>query len=194
MRILITGGAGFIGSHLAEACIRDGHNVCILDDLSSGSLENVAHLVGNPRFRGVIGNIQDAELVGKQMDECDIVYHLAAAIGMKLILAQPLQTIETNVRGTEIVLAQAALRNKRLLFASTSEVYGLNEHKPSLETDNVVIGAPSKARDRPFIQYGRNAPDRTLRHGGSNLHQAGAVRRAFDSSRGRPTDALLRGC
>ncbi|MGA3035854.1 MAG: GDP-mannose 4,6-dehydratase [Vulcanimicrobiaceae bacterium] len=146
MRILITGGAGFIGSHLAEACIRDGHNVCILDDLSSGSLENVAHLVGNPRFRGVIGNIQDAELVGKQMDECDIVYHLAAAIGMKLILAQPLQTIETNVRGTEIVLAQAALRNKRLLFASTSEVYGLNEHKPSLETDNVVIGAPSKAR------------------------------------------------
>lgn len=146
MKVLITGGAGFIGSHLAEACIRDGHDVCILDDLSSGSLDNVSHLVGNPRFRGVIGKIQDEALVGKSMDECDVVYHLAAAIGMRLILAQPLQTLETNVRGTEVVLAQAAQRRKRILFASTSEVYGLNEHKPSLETDNVVIGASSKVR------------------------------------------------
>jgi len=146
MRVLITGGAGFIGSHLAEACINDGHDVCILDDLSSGSLENVSHLVGNPHFRSVIGNIQDEALVGSSMDECDVVYHLAAAIGMKLILAQPLQTLQTNVRGTEVVLAQAALRKKRILFASTSEVYGLNEHKPSTETDDVVIGASSKAR------------------------------------------------
>jgi UDP-glucose 4-epimerase len=146
VRVLITGGAGFIGSHLADVCIQDGQDVCILDDLSTGSLDNVAHLIGHPRFRGVIGSIQDESLVGQAMDACDAVYHLAAAIGMKLVLAQPLLTLNTNVRGAEIVLAQAAKRNKRLLLASTSEVYGLNDHKPSHESDDVVIGTSSKVR------------------------------------------------
>lgn len=146
MRVLITGGAGFIGSHLADACIQRGDTVCVLDDLSTGRKENIAVHVENPRFRFVDGSVTDEALVAQLTAECDGIYHMAAAVGMRLVLEHPLRTIETNVRGTEIVLAQAAAEKKKVLFASTSEIYGLNEHKPSREGDLSVLGDTTKRR------------------------------------------------
>lgn len=158
MRVLITGGAGFIGSHLADMCIQRGYRVCVLDDFSSGSLSNISHLVAHPRFSHTVGSIEDEELVGKLMDGCDEIYHVAAAVGMRLTVHEPLRTLAANVRGTETVLAQAAKRHKRVLFTSTSEIYGVNEHKPSRESDHMVMGtmksrwayACSKAIDEFF--------------------------------------------
>lgn len=146
MKVLITGGAGFIGSHLADACIRHGNTVCVLDDMSSGRDANIAHLATDPNFRLVEGNVTDESLVARLVKDCDQVYHLAAAIGMRLVLERPLRTFETNVRGTEVVFAQAAAAGKPVLFTSTSEVYGLNEHKPSREGDLIVLGDTTKRR------------------------------------------------
>ncbi len=146
MRVLITGGAGFIGSHLADACIRRGDAVCALDDMSTGRASNIAHLATDPNFQLVEGSVTDESLVARLVKDSDQIYHLAAAIGMRLVLEKLLHTFETNVRGTEIVFAHAAAAGKPVLFASTSEVYGLNEHKPSREGDLIVLGDTTKRR------------------------------------------------
>ena len=146
MDVLITGGAGFIGSHVADLCISRGDRVTVVDDLSTGRIENIAHLLANPRFRYVAGNVTDAVAMRKLVGACDGVYHLAAAIGMRYVVASPLNTLKTNVFGTEVILEAASLLGKRVLFTSTSDVYGLNEHKPSAETDLCVLGGTSKSR------------------------------------------------
>lgn len=146
MNVMITGGAGFIGSHLADACLERGDSVAVLDDLSTGRLENIAHLMTRPRFRYHVGSINDAALVRNMISQCDVVYHAAAAIGMRLVVGSPLHTFKANVMGTDVLLEAAAARGKRVVFTSTSEVYGLNEHKPSGEGDLCVLGMTDKNR------------------------------------------------
>lgn len=143
---LITGGAGFIGSHLAEAIVAAGHKVLAIDDLSTGNLDNIAHLSGNPHFQFARANITDAIVMDRLASQANIIIHLAAAVGVKLIVEHPVHTIETNVMGTEAVL-QAALRyNCRVLLASTSEVYGKGSKIPFSEEDDVLLGPTSKSR------------------------------------------------
>ena len=146
MRVLITGGAGFIGSHLSDAYVARGDEVYILDDLSTGSIENIAHLRGHPRFRYTIDSVHNQPLLAELADQCDVVFHLAAAVGVKLIVESPVRTIETNVRGTEVVLEVANKKKKRVLVASTSEVYGLSQEVPFREDGNLVMGATTKGR------------------------------------------------
>ena len=146
MRALITGGAGFIGSHLAESLILQGHNVTVLDDLSTGRRENVAHLSNSPAFRFVVGSVTDAATVTPLVEEADAVFHLAAAVGVKLVCEAPIHTIHTNVDGTAVVLAAAHRYGKRVLVASTSEVYGKNNVLPYREDANLVLGPPDKTR------------------------------------------------
>ena len=146
MRILITGGAGFIGSHLAEKYLERGDEVSVIDDLSTGSFGNIAHLKGHPRFRYAIDTVHNQPVVAELVDECDAVFHLAAAVGVKLIVESPVRTIETNVRGTEVVLAQASKKKRKVLVASTSEVYGLSDQVPFREDGNLVMGATTKGR------------------------------------------------
>jgi len=146
LRVLITGGAGFIGSHLSDAYVARGDEVYILDDLSTGSIENIAHLRGHPRFRYTIDSVHNQPLLAELADQCDVVFHLAAAVGVKLIVESPVRTIETNVRGTEVVLEVANKKKKRVLVASTSEVYGLSQEVPFREDGNLVMGATTKGR------------------------------------------------
>ena len=146
MRVLITGGAGFIGSHLADAYLGRGDEVFIIDDLSTGSIHNIEHIKKNPRFHYTIDTVQNYPIVAELVDECDVVYHLAAAVGVKLIVESPVRTIETNVRGTEVVLDAANKKKKKVLIASTSEVYGLSDQVPFREDGNLVMGATTKGR------------------------------------------------
>jgi UDP-glucose 4-epimerase len=146
MRILITGGAGFIGSHLAEALLADGHEVFALDDLSTGSIDNIAHLKGRPGFHYTIDTVFNDPLVAEMVDRADVVFHLAAAVGVKLIVEKPVHTIETNVHGTEVILRHAAKKKKLVFIASTSEVYGKSVHVPFREDADLVMGATSKGR------------------------------------------------
>lgn len=146
MRILITGGAGFIGSHLADAYLQRGDEVLIIDDLSTGTIENIRHLKNNPRFQYTIDSVHNQPVTAELVDQCDVVVHLAAAVGVKLIVESPVRTIETNVRGTEVVLALANKKQKRVLVASTSEVYGLSTDVPFKEDGNLVMGATTKGR------------------------------------------------
>ncbi len=146
MRIFITGGAGFIGSHLAESFIRDGHGVLALDDLSTGQMSNVEHLIGNPLFDYRIGSVRNAPLVAELVDRCDATVHLAAAVGVRLIVEQPVRTIETNVHGTEVVLEAAARKQKPVLIASSSEVYGKSSKVPFMEDDDLVLGPTLHSR------------------------------------------------
>lgn len=146
LRILITGGAGFIGSHLSDAYLERGDEVYVLDDLSTGSIENIVHLKGNPRFHYTIDTVHNQPVVAELVDQCDVVFHLAAAVGVKLIVESPVRTIETNVHGTEVVLAQANKKKKKVLIASTSEVYGLSTQIPFREDGNLVMGATTKGR------------------------------------------------
>ena len=146
MRVLITGGAGFIGSHLADACLERGDEVFIIDDLSTGSINNIEHIKRDPRFHYTIDTVQNYPVVAELVDQCDVVFHLAAAVGVKLIVESPVRTIETNVRGTEIVLDAANKKKKKVLIASTSEVYGLSEQVPFREDGNLVMGATTKGR------------------------------------------------
>src|SRR5215203_4711041 len=146
MRVLITGGAGFIGSHLSDAYLGRGDEVHILDDLSTGSMENLRHLRGHPRFGYTIDSVHEKAVVAELVDECDVVFHLAAAVGVKLIVESPVRTIETNVHGTEVVLAQASKKKKKVLIVSTSEVYGLSTDVPFREDGNLVMGATTKGR------------------------------------------------
>ena len=146
MRVLITGGAGFIGSHLSDAYLERGDEVYVLDDLSTGSIENISHLKKNPRFHYTIDSVHNLPVVAELVDQCDVVFHLAAAVGVKLIVESPVRTIETNVHGTEVVLAQANKKKKKVLIASTSEVYGLSAEVPFREDGNLVMGATTKGR------------------------------------------------
>jgi UDP-glucose 4-epimerase len=143
---LITGGAGFIGSHLAEALLARGHHVTIIDDLSTGSLANVQHLIGHERFRFAIETIGNEMVLDRLASECDVIFHLAAAVGVQLIIQRPVHTIETNVMGTEAVLKAALRYRARVLVASTSEVYGKNERVPYSEDDDVVLGPTVRNR------------------------------------------------
>jgi UDP-glucose 4-epimerase len=146
MRVLITGGAGFIGSHVAEAYLGRGDEVFVLDDLSTGSIDNIRHLKDHPRFHYTIESVHHAPTVAELVDQCDVVIHLAAAVGVRLIVESPVRTIETNVHGTEVVLAKANKKKKKVLIASTSEVYGLSEQVPFREDGNLVLGPTAKGR------------------------------------------------
>lgn len=146
MHFFITGGAGFIGSHLSERLLAEGHRVTILDDLSTGAIRNVEGFQTNPRFRYVIDSVFNAPLVAELIDAADWVIHLAAAVGVKLIVESPVRTIETNIRGTEIVLHNAAKKKKPVLVASTSEVYGKSTKIPFSEDDDCVLGPSQKGR------------------------------------------------
>ncbi|HJU44032.1 MAG TPA: GDP-mannose 4,6-dehydratase [Vicinamibacterales bacterium] len=146
MRILITGGAGFIGSHLAEALLAGGHDVFALDDLSTGSIDNIAHLKGRPGFHYTIDSVFNDPLVAEMVDRADVVFHLAAAVGVKLIVEKPVHTIETNVHGTEVIPKHAAKKKKLVFIASTSEVYGKSAQVPFREDADLVMGATTRHR------------------------------------------------
>jgi UDP-glucose 4-epimerase len=146
MRFLITGGAGFIGSHLAERLVARGERVTVLDNLSTGSLENIAHLVDTGAMDFHFGSIQERDTVDNLVGEADFVVHLAAALGVKLILEKPVESIETNVTGTHVVLEAAAKHRTPVLIASTSEVYGKSNKIPFCEDDDVVLGPTRKSR------------------------------------------------
>ena len=146
MRALITGGAGFIGSHLAEALLAEGHEVDIIDNLSTGSIRNVGHLKTNPRFRYTIDTLTNEPLLAELIDRNDVIFHFAAAVGVKLIVEEPVHTIETNVHGTEVVLKHASKKRKKVVLASTSEVYGKSADVPFREDADLVMGATVKHR------------------------------------------------
>jgi UDP-glucose 4-epimerase len=143
---LITGGAGFIGSHLAEALLARGERVIILDDLSTGSVDNLRHLRVNGALRCFFDSVMNRQLLAEVVDESDVVYHLAAAVGVRRIIESPVRTIETNVKGTEVVLDAAAKKLKPVFIASTSEVYGKNQKVPFCEEDDVTLGPTVKSR------------------------------------------------
>lgn len=146
MRFLITGGAGFIGSHLAELLLQKGHRVSIIDDLSTGSIHNISHLKGVERFSYVIDTVTNRPVLAELIDDCDAVFHLAAAVGVRLIVESPVRTIETNVSGTEIVLGLASKKKRPVLLASTSEVYGKSTDVPFREDGDLVLGPTVKGR------------------------------------------------
>ena len=146
MVALITGGAGFIGSHLSEALLAAGHDVLVLDNLSTGSIDNIAHLKSHPRFEYVIDTVDNEGLLAELIDRSDVVFHLAAAVGVKLIVEQPVHTIETNVHGTEVVLKHANKKKKLVVIASTSEVYGKSQDVPFREDSDLVLGPTPKHR------------------------------------------------
>ncbi|HLR06457.1 MAG TPA: GDP-mannose 4,6-dehydratase [Pyrinomonadaceae bacterium] len=146
MRVLITGGAGFIGSHLSDAYLERGDEVFIVDDLSTGSFSNIQHLKDHSRFHYKIDSVHNRPVTAELVDQCDVIFHLAAAVGVKLIVESPVRTIETNVHGTEVVLSLASKKKKKVLVASTSEVYGLSTEVPFREDGNLVMGATTKGR------------------------------------------------
>src|SRR5436853_971071 len=146
LRVLITGGAGFIGSHLSDAYLERGDEVFIIDDLSTGSFENIRHLKDHPRFHYTIDSVHNQPVTAELVDQCDVIFHLAAAVGVKLIVESPVRTIETNVRGTECILSLANKKKKKVLIVSTSEVYGLSTQVPFREDGNLVMVATTKGR------------------------------------------------
>jgi UDP-glucose 4-epimerase len=145
-RSLITGGAGFIGSHLAEALLAQGQHVVVIDDLSTGRLENIAHLIDQPRFQFVNETIRNDSVMDRLVSDCDLIYHLAAAVGVELIIKDPVHTMETNLFGTEVVLRLARRYRRKVLLASTSEVYGKSNDLPFREEADRVMGATTKSR------------------------------------------------
>jgi len=146
VRALITGGAGFIGSHLTEALLDNGDQVLILDNLSTGSIDNIAHLKGRAGFEYFVDTVNNEPLLAELIDRADVVFHFAAAVGVKLIVEQPVHTIETNVHGTEVVLKHANKKKKLVVIASTSEVYGKSEDVPFREDADLVLGPTTKHR------------------------------------------------
>jgi len=146
VRALITGGAGFIGSHLSETMLDRGHEVLILDNLSTGSIDNIAHLKGRTGFEYFIDTVNNEPLLAELIDRADVVFHFAAAVGVKLIVEQPVHTIENNVHGTEVVLKHANKKKKLVVVASTSEVYGKSEDVPFREDSDIVMGPTPKHR------------------------------------------------
>jgi len=145
-RSLITGGAGFIGSHLAEALLAQGQHVVVIDDLSTGRLDNITHLIDQPHFQFINETIRNDSVMDRLVSECDIIFHLAAAVGVELIIKDPVQTIETNLFGTEVVLKLARRYRRKVLLASTSEVYGKSNDLPFREEADRVMGSTTKSR------------------------------------------------
>lgn len=146
MRYLITGGAGFIGSHLAERLLEKGEQVVLLDNLSTGSMENIRHIKGSERLEYHLDGIENRQILAELVDDADVIVHLAAAVGVKLIVESPVRTIETNVNGTQMILEAASKKKKLVLIASTSEVYGKNTNVPFHEDADLVLGATTKGR------------------------------------------------
>ncbi len=146
MNVLITGGAGFIGSHLAEHLLKQDHHVTIIDDLSTGSIQNIEHLKTNPKFKTIVESSLHKPTIEPLVKESDLVYHLAASVGVKLIVQEPVRTIENNIAGTEIILGLANKWRKPILITSTSEVYGKNSKSPFKENDDMVFGPTTHAR------------------------------------------------
>ncbi|MCG3155218.1 MAG: Bifunctional polymyxin resistance protein ArnA [bacterium] len=146
MKILITGGAGFIGSHLTDALLQRGHNVTIIDDLSTGKLENIAHVRAFPNFHFAIETIMNEAVMDRLVSECDLIFHLASAVGVELIVNRPVEVIERCVLGTEIVLKTANRYKKKVLITSTSEVYGKSNKVPFSEEDDRILGPTTKSR------------------------------------------------
>ena len=146
MKALVTGGAGFIGSHLCEALLDQGHTVAAIDNLTTGSLENIGHLTRHPRFHFAMDSIANEVVLDRLISDCDVVFHLAAAVGVELIVRDPVNTIETNVIGTHTVLKVANRYRKKLLISSTSEIYGKSGQVPFHEEDDRVLGPTTKAR------------------------------------------------
>ena len=145
-RILITGGAGFVGSHLSDALLDAGHHVHVIDDLSTGAMENIRHLKGHPRFAYTVESCANRAVLAELVDEADLVFHLAAAVGVELIVESPVRTIETNVHCTEVVLSVAAKKRRPVILASTSEVYGKSTALPFREDGDLVLGPPTRGR------------------------------------------------
>lgn len=146
MKTLITGGAGFIGSHLAEELLDKGHQVFLIDDLSTGSIDNIEHLKKNKGFSYTIDTILDSPVLAELIDKCDVVFHMAAAVGVMLIIESPVNTIETNIKGTEAVLIHANKKKKKVIIASTSEVYGKSDQKSFKENGDLILGPTTKGR------------------------------------------------
>ncbi|MHC4241382.1 MAG: GDP-mannose 4,6-dehydratase [Planctomycetota bacterium] len=146
MRVLVTGGAGFIGSHLTERLLKDSHELAAIDNLSTGSLKNIENYREHSGFEFVKGDIRNAEIMEPLVEQCDMIFHLAAAVGVKLIAEDPVLTIETNISGTEIVLDMANKFSKKIFLASSSEVYGKSEAVPFSEEDDIVLGSTSVSR------------------------------------------------
>ncbi|MFA6564537.1 MAG: GDP-mannose 4,6-dehydratase [Verrucomicrobiia bacterium] len=146
MKTLITGGAGFIGSHLAEALLVRGDKVAVLDNLSTGSMQNIAGLKKQPGFEYVVDDVLNQRLLAEMVDDADVVYHLAAAVGVKLVVESPVRTIEMNLEGTQVVFEAAAKKGKKVLLTSTSEVYGKSTKIPFSENDDLLIGPSNKGR------------------------------------------------
>ena len=143
---LITGGAGFIGSHLAERLLNAGHQVTVIDNLSTGLIANLAAIENHPRFRCAIEDIRNIHVMDRLVSECDVIYHLAAAVGVQRIISEPIETIETNIGGSEVVLKTARRYRKKVLIASTSEVYGKGIRIPFSEDDDSVMGPTIRSR------------------------------------------------
>lgn len=146
MRVLITGGAGFIGSHLAEFLLRCGDSVVVIDDLSTGSMKNIEHMLNLPKFEFILGSVRDQTIMTSLVDRCDLIYHLAAVVGVQLIVDEPVRTIETNINGSEVVLQLASAFHRRILIASSSEVYGKSTEIPFSENADIVLGSTHIAR------------------------------------------------
>lgn len=146
MKVLITGGAGFIGSHLAEELLNGNNEVFVIDDLSTGSIENIEHLKEDKSFHYAIDTIFNQAIFRELVDKCDIIYHHAAAVGVQLVVQSPVNTIETNIYGTELVLKYANLKKKKVIITSTSEVYGKSSKASFSENDDLIIGPPDKGR------------------------------------------------
>jgi UDP-glucose 4-epimerase len=217
VKALITGGAGFLGSHLAEALIARGDTVYVLDNLSTGSIENIEHLKTDRRFHYAIDSVMNEPVTAELIDRVDVVFHLAAAVGVRLIVESPVNTIETNVHGTEMVLKLANKKKKKVLVASTSEVYGKSEDVPFREDADIVMGPTSKGRwsyacskaideflalayhkekKLPVVvvaalQHRGPAPDRPLRDGDPELREAGPPRPPHHRVRRRAAEPLL---
>ncbi len=214
MKALITGGAGFVGSHLAEALLARGDEVHVIDNLSTGSIENIEHLKAQPRFHYVIDTIMNEPVLAELVDRVDVVFHLAAAVGVRLIVESPVNTIETNVHGTELVLKLANKKRKKVLITSTSEVYGKatttpvpRGRRPRAGADlegplelrlqqghrrvpgaRLPQGEAAAGRGGAALQHGRPAPDRPLRDGDPELREAGAARPPAHGLRRRHAD------
>ena len=146
MKALITGGSGFIGSHLSEHLLEQDYQVFVIDDLSTGTIENILHLKGNPNFHYTVDTIMNVPVTAELVDRCDVVFHLAAAVGVKLIVESPVRTIETNIKGTEIILELADKKKKKVIITSTSEVYGKGKNIPFSEAEDLVMGPTHMGR------------------------------------------------
>ena len=214
---LITGGAGFIGSHLADALLQRGDRVTVVDDLSTGSLDNLAQLAEHPDLEVVIDDVANVDVMDRLVSRSDIVYHMAAVVGVRLVVDEPARVIESNVLGTHAVLTLARRHGTKVVLASTSEIYGKNAKLPFSEDDDRLMGpttiarwgyAESKAIDEfmalayhrehgvpvvisSLLQHRRPAPDRALRHGRPPLRAAGTRRGEPHGLRRRPPVALL---